>query len=381
MPQKTYGERELELLKQVFATRNLGAVGGKFTPLFEEKFAQAIGTKYAVAMNGAMSVLHSSVLCSGAGAGTEVICDPVFVFGPVAVLYSNAVPKFVDIDPVTHNLNPEKLEAAINEKTKAVIVTHAWGLPARMDRIVEIAHRYKLLVIEDCAHAIFAEYKGKRAGNWGDIGSFSFQAAKQFSLGDGGMATTNNEKIAKELDLNAGAPTFHSVAYGLNYNYRMNEQTSAIGIAQLERFPEYFAGIRKNAGYFTQAVSGCKWLVPQTSPDTVHAYHIWVATFDGKKAGLEAAEFLKMIPKFGIRIMGLGYTGMPAYRHPVFKDKLAHAFHCPINKGLMDYPEGLCPVAEEIIPRMVLCYTDIPEDMAKEEAEKISRLVDEVGRN
>ncbi|PKO23890.1 MAG: hypothetical protein CVU38_01715 [Chloroflexi bacterium HGW-Chloroflexi-1] len=377
MAERIYGEREQELLREVLASGKLGALGGKFTPRFEEEFARTIGTEYGVAMNCAMSVLHSAVICAGAGAGDEVICDPVFIFGALAVLYNNALPRFVDIHPVTHNMDPDKLEEAIDERTKAVIVTHAWGLPAEIDRIVDIAHRHGLLVIEDCAHSILATYKGRCTGSWGDIGSFSFQASKQMSLGDGGMATTNNAELAKKLDLNAGAPTFQAVAYGLHYNYRMNELTSAVGIAQLERLPEFIEGLQKNAACYNQAIAGCKWLAPQQMPGTVHTYHYWAATFEGEKQGLSLSEFTEALKEANLPI-AVGYTQLPAYRHPVIKERLAHAFNCKNYPETVDYPDGICPIAERVIPRMVLAGTVAPEEQVKENAEKFHQLIKKI---
>ncbi|MBM4081577.1 MAG: hypothetical protein FJ278_17870, partial [Planctomycetes bacterium] len=236
MPRRTFGAEELALVKEVLDSGKLsGLGGGQVTPRFEREFAAALGAKHGVAMNSAMSVLHASVLSAGAGAGDEVICDSVFVFGAVATMYANAVPVFVDVDPVTLNMNPDFVEAKITGRTKAIIVTHGYGLVAQMDRISEIAGKHGLLVIEDCAHALFATYKGRYAGTWGGVGSFSFQMSKQLGLGDGGMAVTDDEALAKKLALHACAPTFLSVAHGLHYNYRMTEQTAAIGLAQLKR--------------------------------------------------------------------------------------------------------------------------------------------------
>ncbi|MCX8082727.1 MAG: DegT/DnrJ/EryC1/StrS family aminotransferase [bacterium] len=374
MAERIYGERELELLKEVLDSKRLCSLDGKYTHIFEEKFAQMMGVKYGVAMNSAMSVLHSSVICAGAGAGSEVICDSAFVFGAQAVLYNNAIPKFVDIKPYTHNMDPEKLESAITERTKAVIVTHAWGLPAEIDKIVEIARKYKLLVIEDCAHAILATYKGKYAGTWGDIGSFSFQGSKQMSLGDGGMAITDNEELSKKLNLNAGAPTFFSVAHGLHYNYRMNELTSVVGIAQLERLNLFIKGLQKIAEYYNNAVSECKWLIQQKHPDAISTYHLWAVTFEGDKYGLELEEFKKFLKEEETGL-SVGYTQMPAYKHPVIKERLAHAFHCANYREKIEYPDGLCPVAERIIPRIVLGDTVISEEEAKRRAEKIYNAI------
>jgi dTDP-4-amino-4,6-dideoxygalactose transaminase len=373
MPERIYNEREIELLKQVLASKNLGSLNGKFTPEFERLFAEKIGVKYAIAMNSGMSALHAAVMCAG-GAGSEVICDSLFIFGALAALYNNAIPKFVDIDPVTHTMDPEKIEGAINERTKAIIVTHAWGLPADMDRINKIAKKYNIVVIEDCAHAILAKYRDKYTGNLGDIGCFSFQASKQLSLGDGGMATTNNEEISKNLDLHAGAPTFFSIAHGLHYNYRMNELTAAVGIAQLEKIADFVGGLQKIASYYDMAIENCKWIIPQKAPDRIHTYHYWAATFDGEKYGLSLEEFKEELKKEKIGI-SVGYTNMPSYKHPVIRDKLAHAFHCKNYPFKVEYPDGLCPVAEKVIPSILLAYTVKTEEQAKYDSEKLFNLI------
>lgn len=371
-----FGERDIELLSEVIDSGVLGSLEGPVTQRFEEEFAETMGTKYAVAMNCAMSVLHTAVVCAEAGAGCEVICDPVFVFGPLAVLYNNAVPKFVDIDPDTLTMDPDKLEAAITERTKAVIVTHAWGLPAKMDRIVEIAHKYDLIVVEDIAHAILGSYNGKYTGALGDIGSFSFQGSKQMSLGDGGMATTSREDLWRKMDLNAGAPTFHAVADGQHYNYRMNELTAAVGIAQLERLPGFIAKLTANATHYSKAVEGCKWLPLQTDPGAVNTYHLWCANFRGENHGISMDDFKRALGEAGAAGIWIGYTGMAAYQQPLFTNKQSYAFHCAENKGLMDYPDGLCPVAEKAIPRMVLAYTVQTEEQAEAEAERLHKAID-----
>ena len=374
MAERIYGERELELLKEVLLSKNLGSLNGKFTPEFEKRFAEMIKAKYAIAMNCGMSALHSAVMCAGAGAGDEVICDSLFIFGAMSALYNNSIPKFVDIDPVTHTMDPDKIEKEITERTKAIIVTHAWGLPADMDNINKIAKKYNLFVIEDCAHAILAKYKGRYTGTLGDVGCFSFQASKQMSLGDGGMATTNDEEIAKNIDLHAGAPTFLSIAYGLHYNYRMNELTSAVGIAQLERLEKFIEGLQKIASYYDKAIEGCKWIIPQKAPERIHTYHFWAATFDGEKYGLSLEEFKEEVKKEKVGI-SIGYTNIPSYKHPVIKNKLAHAFHCKNYPYKIDYPDGLCPVAEKIIPRIILAYTIKSEEEVKIDSEKLFNLI------
>ena len=165
MSGRAYEGNELTYVQQVLASGKLSSImGGTFVPRFEQAFAELLKVKHAIAMHTCMSALHAGVICAGAGAGSEVICDAEFVFGAMAVLYHNALPVFVDIDPVTHNMNPDLIEAAITDRTKAIIATHAWGLPAEIDRIVEIGHKHGLLVIEDCAESLLADYQGRYTG-------------------------------------------------------------------------------------------------------------------------------------------------------------------------------------------------------------------------
>lgn len=375
---RSYDGHELRYVEEALKTGKLsGLNGGTFTGRFETEFARMLGAGHAVAMNSCMSALHAALICAEAFAGSEVICDSEFVFGSLAALYNNAIPVFVDIDPVTHNMDPDKLESAISERTKAVIVTHAWGLPAEIDRIVDIAHRRNLTVIEDCAESLLADYRGRCTGTWGDIGCFSFQASKQLSLGDGGMATTGREDLRKKLANHAGAPTFQSVAYSLDFNYRINEPTAAIGLAQLETMPGLVAQLRRNARYFDQAVEGCRWIRLQRGPESSHhSFYHWAATFTDVSSGPDFGEFRRNVEAADFSTLSIGYTGMPAYRHPVIAQRRAHAFHCAENRGFIPaYGPGTCPTAEKAIPRLLLAYVIVPEETVKREAEKFHMLI------
>jgi dTDP-4-amino-4,6-dideoxygalactose transaminase len=385
MPVRVFDETELELLRQVLDSGKLsGLSGGKFTGEFEAAFAEAVGSRYAVAMNSAMSVLHSAVMVAGAGAGDEVLCDPVCVFGAVATMYNNAIPVFVDVDPVTWNVRPELIEQHVTERTKAIIVTHVWGLPAEMDRIVEVAHKHGLPVIEDCAHSLFATYKGKCTGTWGDIGSFSFQMSKQLALGDGGMAVTDDEDLAKALALNAGAPTFHSVAHDLHWNYRMTEQTAAIGIVQLKRARGYVRELIEIGGLYDAAVADFPFVSLQRGPEeAVHTFHMWGATFRGETVGLSPEDLKRALQEEDCRA-SVGYTNMPAYRHPVMAERLGYGkgcpLDCPLYKGSANrYPDGLCPQAEYVVPRIVAAGTFGPRGSHERNAERLRRALERLG--
>lgn len=373
MPTRIIGERERELVLEVLADGRLSCLeGGPMAGRFEAAFAAAHGAEHGVAMNSAMSVLHASVLAAGAGAGDEVICDPICVFGAVATLYANAVPVFVDVHRTTWNMNADLIEERITPRTRALIVTHVWGLAAEMDRIVEVAHRHGLLVIEDCAHAMLTRYKGRCVGTWGDIGSFSFQASKQMGLGDGGMALTNSKDLAASLALHAGAPTFHSVAHGLHYNYRMTELVAALGLAQVERLPSYIEGLRAAARYYDDAVADYSFVTLQRGPDEAeHSFHLWGANFLGAEAGIPRADLERVLAEEQCSV-GVGYTGMPAYRHPLISKRLAHGLHCPVYTGDQDtYPDGLCPVAEEVFHGLLYAYPMRPDDDVKADADRL----------
>lgn len=376
MPIRTLGDRELELLRDVVEHGPLGSFGhGRMVRQFETGFAELVGAKFGIAMNSAMSVLHSAVMVSGAGAGDEVICDPVVIFGAMAAMYANAVPVFADVNPITWNMDPDTIEARISERTKAIIVTHMCGLPAEMDRIMEVAKRHDLFVIEDCAHAILATYCGKCAGAWGDVGSFSFQESKQLSLGDGGMAVTDSPEVAGKLGLHGSAPTFASVGHGLHYNFRMTEVTAAVGLGQLERIHDYVEDFKRVGKAYSAGVAGCPWLVLQEGPEqAVNTYHIWGCRFDGDKYGISKEDFQRVLEEEGCGISF--YTNMPAYRHPVIAERLGHALDCPSYTGTQNqYPDGLCPVAEHLAPRVLLAGTWCTVDHAKQTAEKLQRGV------
>jgi len=366
MPVRHYGEEELKLVKEVLDSGRLSVLsGGTMQRRFEEAFAKAHQAKYGVAMNSAMSVLHTSMITAGVEEGVEVLCDPVCVFGALAVLYQRGKPVFVDCEPVTLNMDPDQIEDKITERTKALVVTHVGGLPARMDRIMRVARKHKLFVVEDCAHAFLATYKGRYAGTWGDVGSFSFQASKQLGLGDGGMALTNKKKVAAALGLHAGAPTFFAVAHGVHYNFRMNEVTAAVGLAQLPKVKRAVRELIKIARLWNSAIADCPWLVAQEGPDAAQStYHLWIATFTGEDYGISRRRFQAALKEHGVPF-SLGYTKRPAYRHPVFEKVFPAG----------TYPDGLCPNAERLIPRMLLGNPMIPLEDAKRIADKLAALV------
>ena len=240
---RTFGDRELRSIREVFQSKQLGwRVGGMVTRL-DEAFAAFTGARFGICRNSAMTGLAQAVAISGAGCGDEVICDPLVHFGGVAALSFNCVPRFVDVRRDTFLMDPAEVEKAITPHTKALIVTNLWGLCAELDRLQEICRRHGIFMIEDCAHVIGATWHGRHAGTYGDIGVFSFQQGKHICTGDGCVMVTDREDLHHKL-YNEWAFRGESPAF-LTLNFRMNELTAAVGLGQLERFPGYLAQYNK----------------------------------------------------------------------------------------------------------------------------------------
>ena len=258
-----YGALKEDILAAVTHVLDSGQyVLGAEVSAFEEEFASFCGVRYGIAVNSGTSALHLALLAAGIGPGDEVITVPcTFVATVAAVLYTGATPVFVDVDPVTYTMDPEKLEAAISPKTKAILPVHLYGNPADMDRINSIAQRRNLVVIEDSAQAHAAEYHGRRCGSIGEMGCFSFYPGKNLgAYGEGGLVTTNNPEFAKKIRMlrDWGAERkYEHVLKG--FNYRMEGIQGAIlrvKLRHLEQWTEARGGPRSSL----QSGSDGDWL-------------------------------------------------------------------------------------------------------------------------
>lgn len=173
---------------------------GPKTIQFEKAFSDYVHAKHAIGLNSCTAGLHIAQLAAGIGTGDEVITTPyTFVASANTIIHTGAKPVFVDIDPVTMNIDVHQIEAKITERTKAIIPVHFAGYPCDMEPLMEIAKKHNLIVIEDAAHAVYTQYKGKMIGSIGDYTCFSFYATKNLATGEGGMVTTNNEEAADQL--------------------------------------------------------------------------------------------------------------------------------------------------------------------------------------
>lgn len=241
-------EKEIEYVIDAVKSGWVSSLGYYITE-FEKRFAEFVGTKYALTTSNGTTALHLALVSLGIKEGDEVIVpDLTFVATANAVTYTGAKPVFADVDPETWCIDPEDVKKKITSKTKAIIPVHLYGHPADMDAINEIAKEYGLFVIEDAAEAHGAEYKGKKVGSLGTCGVFSFYGNKIITTGEGGMITTDNEELyekAKYLRDHAMSKEKRYWHTEIGYNYRMTNLQAALGLAQLERINELIEKKRK----------------------------------------------------------------------------------------------------------------------------------------
>jgi len=237
-------EAEIEAVTAVLRTNTL-SLGPKLEE-FETALAAYHTMPHAIAVSSGTAALHLAIRALNIGEGDEVIV-PSFTFIAVAnaVLFERAIPIFADIDPVTLNLDPKSVEAAITSRTKAIIVVHTFGVPAEMDALTQLAHRYNLALIEDACEAIGATYNNQRVGTFGDISVFAFYPNKQITTGEGGAILTRNPKLASRMRAMRNQGRYPSSDWlqhsELGFNYRLSEIACALGIVQLKRLPEILA--------------------------------------------------------------------------------------------------------------------------------------------
>jgi perosamine synthetase len=265
----------LEVLRSGWVTQ------GPRVAEFERKFAEYVGAPYAVAVSSCTTALHLALLVTGIKPGDEVLCPSLsFIATANAIVHAGATPVFVDIDKSTYNMDPKCIESAITPRTRAILVVHQIGLPAALAEISEIASRHSLLVIEDAACAIGAEYKGQRVGlPYSSIACFSFHPRKILATGDGGMITTADEGLATRMrKLRQHAMSVSDVARHssskvlvecydeVGYNYRMTDLQAAVGLVQLQRLDGMLARRREQAARYSSRFSTLQWLVVPHEP-------------------------------------------------------------------------------------------------------------------
>lgn len=274
---------EKKIVLEVLSSGHL-SLGPKYKE-FENKFAKKMGVKYACAVSSGTAGLHLTMIAAGIKPGDEVITSPFsFVASANCILYVGAKPVFVDIDPITYNMDPKKIEEKITKNTKAILVVHIFGQPADMTAISKIAKKHKLKIIEDACESICAEHKGKRVGTFGESAVFAFYPNKQMTTGEGGMVVTNDTKVYELCSSLRNQGRSGNMQWldheRLGYNYRMDEISAAIGIVQLAKLDKMIQKRREIARWYNDAFKPYSNLIstPISAPGNTHTWFVYVIT-------------------------------------------------------------------------------------------------------
>ena len=301
---------------------------------FENAVCEYTGAKYGVAVANGTAALHVACLAAGIGCGDEVITTPItFAASANCILYCGGTPVFADINPVTYNIDPEDIRRKITDKTKAIIPVHFTGQPCEMDEIHAIAEEYGLIVIEDAAHAIGAEYKGNKIGSMSDMTIFSFHPVKHITTGEGGMVMTNNKELYERLVLfrshgitrdesmmtkNEGGWYYEQIDLGLNY--RITDIQCALGLSQLKKLDRFIARRRELIKRYNEAFGSVAEIVcPQQAEGSNNSWHLYVIQVKNRKY---VYDKLKSV---GI---GVNVHYIPVYKHPYYQTHGYANVHC-----------------------------------------------------
>ncbi|OLN31775.1 DegT/DnrJ/EryC1/StrS family aminotransferase [Desulfosporosinus metallidurans] len=325
---------------------------GPKTMEFEKRFAEYVGAKYAVAVNSCTAALHLALVAAGIGEGDEVLTTPMtFASSANVVIHTGARPVLVDIDPVTMNIDPKKIREKISPRTKAIIPVHIAGHPCEMDEIMAIAREHNLFVLEDAAHAVYTQYKGKMIGSIGNATAFSFYATKNLVTGEGGMVTTNDEDLYNKIRIlsthgmsrnawnryaQAGSWYYEILAPG--YKDNMSDIMAGLGLSQLDKL-ERMQGMRQEiADYYKVEFGKMPEIeVPVELDYARHAWHLYIIKLNLDKLSIDRGKFVEELKEENI---GTSVHFIPLHMHPYYRDTYG-------------YKPGDFPIAESVFERTI----------------------------
>jgi len=319
-------------IAEVVASLRSGWLGtGPKVAQFERDFAAYTGAPHAAAVNSCTAALHLSILAAGLRPGDEVITTALTFCATVnAIIHAGATPVLADIDPVTMNIDPQRVAERITDRTRALLPVHLAGRACDMEALEGLAGKHQLKLIEDCAHAIETEYRGRRAGTFGDFGCFSFYVTKNIVTGEGGMVVTRREEDVARIKILAlhgmskdawkrfgddGYKHYQVVEAGFKYN--MMDLQAAIGLHQLKRIEPYWRRRQEIWRHYNDAFAGWPIGLPAApEPGTRHALHLYTILVDPQKAGLDRDAFLDAMTAQNIGV-GVHYLSVP--EHPYYQ--------------------------------------------------------------
>ncbi|WP_271808462.1 UDP-4-amino-4,6-dideoxy-N-acetyl-beta-L-altrosamine transaminase [Clostridium beijerinckii] len=338
-------EKVVEILKGDYLTT------GPNVAEFEKKVAYYVGAKYAVAVSNGTAALHAACYAAGIKEGDEVLVPAItFAASSNCVLYCGGKPIFVDLDPQTYNIDVNKIEEKITARTKAIIPVDFSGQSIDIDKIMEIAKKYNLIVIEDAAHALGSEYKGKKVGTIADMTEFSFHPVKPVTTAEGGVIVTNSKEYYdkmmlfrshgitrdSELMIENHGPWYYE-QIDLGYNYRITDLQCALGISQMDKLDSFIKRRREIVKRYNDAFKELDELkTPFEAEFSNSGWHIYVIVLDLDKLSVGRKEIFEALQKENI---GVNVHYLPVYMHPYYQS--------------LGYKKGKCPVAEDLYNRMI----------------------------
>lgn len=365
---RDFGLEEAAELMDVLRQGNLGFISGTKIKELQNLWAQKYGVETAICVSSGTAALHTAMNFLNLGKDDEVLLPPITDIGTVlGVMLQGAVPVFVDCDPITHNIDPDDIERHITGRTKAIIPVHLYGYPCDMDRIMDIARRHKLYVVEDCCQAHITRYKGKLVGTFGDAACFSFQQSKHMTTGDGGLVMVKKDQLCGRKLVMCQDKAWPREKYREHYwlapNYHFTDLQAAVGLAQFRKLESLVENRRKSALYLSQLVGDIAGAIPPG--DTQVGYH----TFFEYPLPLDMAQF-----SVDLATLAKAVTAEGVYCSPSYLPKPIYMYD--VVKDVYDYKPEMCPNAVKACGSML--YIPWTEKTACRHAEDISRALHKV---
>jgi UDP-4-amino-4,6-dideoxy-N-acetyl-beta-L-altrosamine transaminase len=348
--QQWIDEEDIEAVADVLKSDYLTT--GPKTRELEERIAEYVGAKYAVAVASGTAALHAACFAAGIKEGDEVITTPItFAASANCILYQGGIPVFADIDPKTYNIDVKEVEKKITQKTRAIIPVDYTGQAVDLDPILELAEKYNLIVIEDAAHALGTEYKGKKVGSISHMTEFSLHPVKHITTGEGGVITTDNEEyykklmlfrthgITREKDLlvNKEEGPWYYEQLEMGYNYRITDIQCALGISQLNKLDKFIRRRRELVKKYNEYLSQIDGvIIPYEAEYSSSSWHLYVIQIELEKFKVGRKEIFEALRAENI---GVNVHYIPVYYHPYYQK--------------LGYKKGICPNAEILYERMI----------------------------
>lgn len=362
---RTFDASENQNLQEVIASGILNSTEGTWVNNFQKEFAAKHHVPFARCVTSGTAAIHTAIAAINPQPGDEIITTPITDIGGITpIIYQTAIPIFADVDPLTYNITAETIAPHINERTRAIIVTHLFGNPCDMDPIIRLAEMHQIPIIEDAAQSFLAEYKGKLTGTIGAMGCFSLQQGKHMTTGEGGVIISSNPELSRRaslfIDKAWGYGDPEPDHYFLALNYRMTELQGAVATAQLDKLEDVVSSRVRNAELMNKILSGLEGVsTPVASNHSKHVYWKYCLNIDPKIIPKGVDAFSKRLKEHHGIFSAPRYIKKPAFKCKVLSEQQTFGnsgfpFRGPHREGLpeIEYKEENYPGTIEALDRI-----------------------------